>query len=109
VTEDRKPSGAPARSGDQRLEALQKANEIRTRRSQLKKDIAAGNVQILDVLTNPPDFAHTERITVLLLALPGYGPARVSKLMLRTRISETKRLAGLTERQRTELIQHFQR
>jgi hypothetical protein len=45
---------------------------------------------------------------VLLLAVPHYGQARVVRLLTQTSISETKRLAGLTDRQRTALINHFQ-
>lgn len=95
------------RSQQQRLDALRKANEIRSCRSQLKKDIAAGTFNIVDLLASPPEFAESERLVVLLSAVPGYGPTRVSKLLLKTKISESKRLAGLTERQRAELIQHF--
>jgi hypothetical protein len=101
--------GVPARSADQRLEALRKANAIRVERAQLKKDLAAGRVQIVDVLALPPEFAETERVSVLLLAVPKYGRARVSRLMAKTRVSDSKRLSGLTERQRAELTQHFQR
>lgn len=97
-----------ARSADQRLEALRKANEIRAGRSQLKKDLAAGKVQIVDVLAQPPKYAETERVSVLLLAVPKHGTARVTRLLAKTRISDSKRLAGLTDRQRTELINHFQ-
>ena len=103
-----KRSGVPARSADQRLQALRKANEIRIRRSQLKKDIAAGRIQIVNVLARPPEYAETERVSALLLAVPKYGNARVSRLLTKTRVSDSKRLAGLTDRQRAELIQHFQ-
>jgi ribosomal protein S13 len=65
-------------------------------------------VQIVDVLARPPGFAETERVSVFLRAVPGYGTARVSRLLTKSRISESKRLAGLTERQRAELIKHFQ-
>jgi hypothetical protein len=101
------PGTAPERSVEQRLGALQKANKIRVERSRLKKDLAAGQIQISDVLAHPPACAETERVSVLLLAVPMYGPARVSKLLLRERISETKRLGGLSDRQRHALIQHF--
>ena len=97
-----------ARSSDQRLDALRKANEIRAGRSQLKKDLAAGKVQIVDVLARPPECAETERVSVLLLAVPKYGNARVSRLLTKTRISDSKRLVGLTDRQRAELIEHLQ-
>jgi hypothetical protein len=96
------------RSAEQRLEALQKANAIRAERSRLKKDLAAGRVQITAVLAHPPAYAETERISVLLLAVPKYGRTRVSRLLARHRISESKRLAGLTDRQRQALIDHFQ-
>jgi S13-like H2TH domain len=102
-------SGVPARPADQRLEALRKANEIRVHRSQLKKDLATGRVQIVDILARPPEFAETERVSVLLLAVPGYGSARVARLLAKARISDSKRLAGLTERQRAELVKYFQR
>lgn len=102
------PGRVPARSADQRLDALRKANEIRAGRAQLKKDLAAGNVQIVDVLARPPEFAETERVSVLLRAVPKYGAVRVARLLAKTRISDSKRLAGLTDRQREQLIQHFE-
>src|SRR5436190_21509296 len=103
-------AGGPGRvwPADQRLDALRKANEIRAGRAQLKKDLAAGRVQIVDVLARPPEFVETERVSVLLLAVPKYGRARVSRLLAKARISDSKRLAGLTDRQREQLIQHFQ-
>ncbi len=37
---------APVRSLDQRMEALQRANEIRVRRAQLKRDLKTGSQEI---------------------------------------------------------------
>jgi hypothetical protein len=99
--------GARARSEEQRLWALQQANKIRAERSRLKKDLASGRVQIIEVLSRPPAFAQTERVATVLLAVPRFGPARVSRLLARERISETKHLGALTERQRRALIQYF--
>ena len=93
---------------DQRLDALRKANKIRSRRAQLKKDLAAGSVQIVDILALPPEFAETERVSVLLRAVPKYGSARVTRLLIRARIGDSKRLGGLSDRERAELINHFQ-
>ena len=81
---------------------------IRVERSRLKKELAAGRAEITKVLAHPPAFAETERVSVLLLAVPTYGNSRVSRLLARCRISESKRLAGLTDRQRQALIEHFQ-
>jgi len=105
---DRQPP-APERSAEQRLQALRRANEIRTLRAQLKRDLAAGRVLIADVLIRPPAYAAGLRVSVLLRAVPRYGQARVSRLLANARISDSKRLGALTERQRAELLDHFQR
>ena len=41
---------APVRSLDQRMEALKRANDIRVKRAQLKKDLKAGSVSIEQIL-----------------------------------------------------------
>ena len=90
-----------ARSTAQRLEALRKANEIRTGRAQLKMNLASGRVRITDILATPPECAQTQKVHDLLLALPKYGSAR---LLAHCRISPSKTVADLSDRQRTELI-----
>ena len=95
---------APARSAAQRLGALRRANEIRVGRAQLKKHLAAGSVRISDILATPPECAQTQAVHDLLLALPKYGPARVARLLVHCRISPSKTVAGLSDRQRKELI-----
>ena len=47
---------APLRSLDQRMEALKRANDIRVRRAQLKKDLKAGDARIEEILSNPPEY-----------------------------------------------------
>lgn len=94
----------PAGSSAQRLEALHRANEIRIGRAQLKKNLAAGTVKITDILTTPPACAKTQKVHDLLLALPKHGPARVARLLTNCRISPSKTVAGLSDRQRQELI-----
>jgi hypothetical protein len=99
----------PTRSLDQRLSALQRANEVRVGRSRLKKQLAAGTCRIEDLLTETPELALSARIYDLLLAVPKLGRVRVSKLLRHCRISEAKTLAGLTERQRAELLATLRR
>ena len=96
-----------ARSAAQRLEALRKANEIRIGRAQLKTDLASGRVRITDILASPPECAKTQKVHDLLLALPKYGPARVTRLLADCRIRPLKTVAGLSERQRADLIRRF--
>jgi len=86
---------------------LRRANEIRIGRAQLKKDVASGSVRISDILARPPACAQTQKLDDLLLALPKYGPARVARLLAHCRISPSKTVAGLSDRQRLELIERL--
>jgi hypothetical protein len=93
----------PAQTRDQRLLALRQANEVRIRRAVLKQRLASGLVPIEDVLRRPPQYLGTAKVYDLLLAVPGIGPAKGARLLSHCRIAASKTVAGLTERQRTEL------
>jgi hypothetical protein len=88
----------------QRMEALQRANRIRTRRAQLKKDLKAGRVSIHSLLLEPPEFVQTAKVFDMLLAVPKYGRVKVNKVLQQCRISPSKTIGGLSERQRSELV-----
>ena len=108
ASEDGRPN-APARSPEQRLHALAKANQVRSARAQLKRDLAAGTVELARILANPPAYAQTARVLELLIAVPGIGPARAGRALAHCRIAEAKTIAGLSGRQRTELTQLLHR
>ena len=97
-------SQTPARSLDQRMEALQRANEIRIQRAQLKRDLKAGAVAIGDLLNDPPAYVHTAKVFDLLLSVPKYGRVKAGRLLQTCRISQSKTVSGLSERQRGELV-----
>ena len=97
-------SAAPERSLNQRMDALQRANQIRTRRAQLKRDLKAGRVSIQKLLLEPPDFLETAKVFDMLLAVPKYGRVKANKVLQQCRISPSKTIGGLSERQRTELV-----
>src|SRR5688572_3395944 len=99
-----KHSAAPERSLVQRMDALQRANEIRTRRAQLKRDLKGGRVTIHDLLLNPPEYLETAKVFDMLLAVPKYGRVKVNKILVTWRISPSKTIGGLSERQRNELV-----
>lgn len=100
---------APERSLRQRLDALQRANEIRTRRAQLKRDLRAGRTQIYGLLLDPPDYIQTAKAFDLLLAVPKYGRVKVNRVLLQCRVSQSKTIGGLSERQRAELVSCLRR
>src|ERR1700759_4103541 len=99
-----KQLAAPERSLVQRMEALQRANDIRSRRAQLKRDLKAGRTPIHELLLEPPDYLQTAKVFDLLLAVPKYGPVKVNKILSQCRISPSKTLVGRSERQRGELV-----
>ncbi len=104
-----KQSAAPERSLTQRLHALERANEIRTRRAQLKRDLKGGRVSIHALLLDPPAYVETAKAFDMLLAVPKYGRVKVNKILAQCRISPSKTIGGLSERQRNELVSHFRR
>lgn len=99
----------PDRSPSQRLEALKLANAVRTERATLKRDLKAGKVRIETVLADPPECVHSAKVADIMLAVPRYGRVKVTKILQRCRISPSKTVIGLSERQRGELIEALRR
>jgi hypothetical protein len=95
---------APERSLNQRMDALARANRIRTKRAQLKRDLKAGRLSIHALLLNPPEYLETAKVFDMLLAVPKYGRVKVNKILVHCRIAPSKTIGGLSERQRSELI-----
>jgi hypothetical protein len=102
-------TAAPERTTVQRMEALQRANEIRTKRATLKRDLKAGRSSIHLLLLDPPDYVETAKVFDMLLAVPKYGRVKVKKVLMVCRISPSKTIGGLSERQRAELISMLRR
>jgi hypothetical protein len=100
---------APLRSLDQRMEALRRANEIRVRRAQLKKDLKSGSVRIEDILSDPPEYVGTAKVVDILMAVPKFGRVKAARFLNQCRISQSKTVGGLSERQRGELVSLLRR
>ena len=99
-----KHSAAPERSLLQRMDALQRANEIRTQRAKLKKDLKAGKTKIDVLLLDPPEWLGSAKVFDIILAVPKYGRVKVNRILNQCRISPSKTIGGLSERQRAELV-----
>jgi hypothetical protein len=85
------------------------ALEIRTRRAQLKKDLKAGRVSVHTLLLEPPEYLQTAKVFDMLLAVPKYGRVKVNKVLQQCRISPSKTIGGLSQRQRSELVSLLRR
>ena len=95
---------APVRSLDQRMDALRRANEIRVRRAQLKKDLKNGSARIEEILRNPPGYVETAMSMSNTLAVPKFGRVKAARFLNQCRISQSKTVGGLSDRQRAELV-----
>ena len=94
----------PERSQQQRMEALRRANDIRSERARLKDKLRTGELAITDVLLDPPPCVHTAKVLDLLLSVPKFGRVKANRLLERCRVSPAKTVNGLTPRQRKELL-----
>ena len=97
-------TAAPERSLDQRMEALNKANNIRSKRAKLKRDLKAGKVEHPDPADGPAEYVETAKVLDMLLAVPKYGRVKTNRILNQCRISPSKTIGGLSERQRSELV-----
>jgi len=91
------------------MEALSRANEVRTFRAQLKRDLKAGRVSIGALLRDPPPDLESAKVLDMLLALPKYGRVKATKVLSSCRVSPSKTFGGLSERQRIELAERVDR
>ncbi|CAA9469820.1 MAG: hypothetical protein AVDCRST_MAG53-1186 [uncultured Solirubrobacteraceae bacterium] len=108
-TSTAKPVTTPERSIKQRRDALEVANEVRSRRATLKKELKAGRVSIHSLLQDPPAYVLTAKVFDILMAVPKYGRVKANKVIVACRISPSKTIGGLSQRQRDELIASLRR
>lgn len=100
----------PPLSPQQRRDALAKAAEARRRRADLKKDLRTGRTTFNELLVRTSDeMVGRMKVSAVLQALPGIGPARARKLMERLEIAGSRRMRGLGQRQIDSLLREFTR
>lgn len=102
-------AAVPERSHEQRMRALRRANEIRSKRAKLKRDLKGGKAKIEKLLLDPPDYVLSAKAFDMILAVPKYGRVKANKILAQCRISPSKTIGGLSERQRAELVQFLRR
>jgi hypothetical protein len=96
---------APDRSLEQRMAALERANRIRFARAQWKRE-AKHSVADRRKPLESEEFATMKAIDYL-MALPMVGRTKANKILANCRISASKTLGGLTQRQRDELLSYI--
>ena len=84
----------------QHMQALQRANEVRLARAELKRSIGAGNLTVAEVILTCPCEAESMTIADLLTSQSRWGTTRASKFLAGIGMPETKTVGSLTDRQR---------
>lgn len=102
-------SVASTRSSERRMIALSQANQVRSLRAKLKQDLRQGTVRLEQILATGPDYLASAEVYDLLVAVPKIGPVKAAHLLTITRISPSKTVAALSERQRARLIELLSR
>jgi hypothetical protein len=96
--------GLPTTSpGPQHLQALQRANRVRLARAELKRRIADGEVTAGEVILTSPWEASSMAIGDVLMSQRRWGGTSCRKFLAMFRITETKTIGSLTDRQRHAL------
>src|SRR6266513_2641838 len=69
----------------------------------------SASANIDDALRNPPEYVSTAKVFDILMAVPKFGRVKAARFLNQCRISQSKTVGGLSERQRAELIGLFNR
>lgn len=87
----------------QHMRALERANEVRLARAQLKRCIASGEVGAADVVLDCPPEADSMKLCELLMSQRRWGRTRCRKVLQSIGLGENKTVGTLTQRQRITL------
>jgi hypothetical protein len=89
--------------GPQCLRALQRANEVRLARADLKHRIAKGTISAAEVILDCPAQIENMAVGELLMSQHRWGHTRCRRLLTAVPLSETKTVGSMTDRQRRAL------
>ncbi len=94
---------APA--GPQYMRALERANQVRLARAELKRRVALEDVEVAEVILDCPWEAQSMAVGDLLMSQRRWGQTRCRKFLAQVPMSEKKTIGSMTERQRQTLAQ----
>jgi hypothetical protein len=92
---------APA--GPQYMRALERANQVRLARADLKRRVATGEIDVAEVILRCPWEAESMAVADLLMSQRRWGQTRCRKFLSQIPMSEKKTIGSMTERQRRTL------
>jgi len=92
-------------AGPQHMRALERANQVRLARAELKRRIADGEADVAEVILDCPWEAQSMAISDLLMSQRRWGQTRCRKFLAQIPLSENKTVGSLTERQSRRLAE----
>ena len=98
----------PYLTQDEKLNALKKDQEMRSKRAELRLKLKKGSLSLQEVLDSADDEVIARmRVTYLLQSLPQVGKVTSDKIMREIGINENRRVQGLGKRQREQLLERL--
>jgi hypothetical protein len=85
------------------MRALERANQVRLARAELKRLVAAGETSVAEVILQCPWEADSMAVADLLMSQRRWGQTRCRKFLSQIPMSEKKTVGSMTERQRRTL------
>jgi hypothetical protein len=87
----------------QYMRALERANQVRLARAELKRKVATDEITVADVILACPWEAHSMAVADLLMSQRRWGQTRCRKFLAQIPMSEKKTVGSMTDRQRRTL------
>ena len=98
----------PKLTAEQRTEALQKAQQMRTERMILRQELKTGRMSLAQLFERAgEEMVGKMRVKYLLESMPQVGKVTDAKLMEEIGIDESRRVQGLGNRQKADLLAKF--
>jgi uncharacterized protein with gpF-like domain len=85
------------------MRALQRANEVRLARAELKRRVTDGETTAATVILTSPWEAESMAVAELLMSQRRWGHTRARRFLAGVPMTETKTIGSMTERQRQNL------
>lgn len=100
----------PPLTEEQRRAALQKAAIARRKRAELKEQLKSGRKTFRELIEGADDdIIGKMKVSNVLESLPGVGRIRARKIMEKLDISGSRRMRGLGQKQKENLLAEFSR
>jgi len=95
----------PKLTPEEKMNALSKAQEMRSKRAELRQKLKDGDLSIQEVLDAVEDGTIAKmRVSYLLESLPRIGKVKTRQIMEEVGISQLRRVQGLGSRQKAALL-----